>query len=81
MVHSCNQNVIFKLNPNARSRINSIYMTSYFIGGAAGSALGVYAWHHGGWPAACLTGFILVCGASLMALLDQIWQNKRLKAN
>ena len=71
MVHSCNQNIIFQLNPAARSRINSIYMTLYFIGGACGSALGVYAWHHGGWTAACLSGLALVTAAAFFTLLDQ----------
>lgn len=40
ITHSCNQNVIFRLRPDAKSRLNSIYMTLYFIGGACGSALG-----------------------------------------
>lgn len=71
MVHSCNQNIIFQLNPIARSRINSIYMTSYFIGGACGSALGVFAWHHGGWPMTCLTGLSLVFAAAIFILFDQ----------
>ncbi len=71
MVHSCNQNIIFQLNPAARSRINSIYMTLYFIGGACGSALGVYAWHHGGWTATCLSGLALVTAAAFFTLLDQ----------
>ncbi|RKG30453.1 MFS transporter [Acinetobacter tianfuensis] len=71
IVHSCNQNIIFKLNAEARSRINSIYMTMYFIGGACGSALGVYAWHHGGWPAACMAGAALVLVASAFVVVDQ----------
>lgn len=77
MVHSCNQNIIFKLNAEARSRINSIYMTLYFIGGACGSALGVYAWHHGGWPAACLTGLTLVLTASIFVFIDQWFISKK----
>ena len=70
MTHSCNQNVIFKLRPNAKSRLNSIYMTIYFIGGAAGSALGVFSWHHGGWTMVCMTGVILSSLALISALSD-----------
>lgn len=70
-VHSSNQNVIFRLSPDAKSRINSIYMTSYFIGGATGSALGIYAWHHGGWLMSCLVGVGLVMCTALFALLDR----------
>lgn len=77
IVHSCNQNVIFQLNPTARSRINAIYMTFYFIGGACGSALGVYAWHHGGWFATCMVGIILVTIAAFFTLLDQRYHLKQ----
>ncbi|MGC3819914.1 MFS transporter [Acinetobacter sp. G11] len=70
IVHTSNQNIIFRLRPDAKSRINSIYMTSYFIGGACGSALGVYSWHHGGWSMTCLAGWVLVLCAAFFAFLD-----------
>ncbi|MCF7640629.1 MFS transporter [Acinetobacter johnsonii] len=74
--HSCNQNVIFRLRPDAKSRVNSIYMTLYFIGGACGSALGVYAWHHGGWTSTCLAGITLVMMAGVFALLDTLYSKR-----
>lgn len=80
ITHSCNQNVIFRLRPDAKSRINSIYMTLYFIGGACGSAAGVYAWHHGGWSMSCLTGFIFALAATVFALIDQFY-HARVKTN
>ncbi|MGB9189822.1 MFS transporter [Acinetobacter sp.] len=70
IAHTSNQNIIFRLRPDAKSRINSIYMTSYFIGGACGSALGVYAWHHGGWKMTCIAGVSLVLCAAFFAFLD-----------
>lgn len=78
VVHSSNQNIIFRIRPDAKSRINSIYMTMYFIGGACGSALGVYAWHHGGWSMSCLAGILLVLGAAIFALIDLLSYNKPL---
>ena len=71
IVHTSNQNIIFRLRPDSKSRINAIYMTAYFIGGACGSALGVYSWHHGGWSMTCLAGLCLVTCSALCALLDQ----------
>ena len=79
LVHTSNQSIIFRLRPDAKSRINSIYMTSYFVGGACGSALGVYGWHHGGWGMTCIIGISLVCLAALFALLDQLYQRKYVK--
>ena len=79
MVHTSNQSIIFRLRPDAKSRINAIYMTAYFTGGACGSALGVYAWHHGGWPMTCLAGLCLVFGSAFFAALDTIYQTRKQK--
>lgn len=78
LVHSSNQNVIFNLRPDAKSRVNSLYMTSYFIGGASGSALGIYAWDHGGWAMACIVGLILVSCTALFTLVDQRYHRAQL---
>ncbi len=78
IVHTSNQNIIFRLRPDAKSRINSIYMTTYFIGGACGSAVGVYAWQHGGWMMTCIAGIGLVFAAAFFSLLDTL-HLKRIK--
>ncbi len=41
--------MIYMLDEQAHSRINTIYMTSYFIGGATGSLVGILCWKAGGW--------------------------------
>ncbi|WP_175939958.1 MFS transporter [Caballeronia sp. BCC1704] len=51
-----NQSRIYALKPEARSRVNTVYMVAYFIGGAAGSALASLAWHAMGWTGVCLVG-------------------------
>jgi predicted MFS family arabinose efflux permease len=43
-----NQARIFALNPGARSRINTVYMTSYFVIAAIASALATVLWQHFG---------------------------------
>lgn len=77
IVHTSNQNIIFRLRDNAKSRINSIYMTSYFTGGATGSAIGVYAWNHGGWNMSCIAGFSLVTCTAIFALIDRVYMLKQ----
>ncbi|MFD1814129.1 MFS transporter [Rhodococcus gannanensis] len=69
-VHVSNQSVIYELAPHARSRVTSVYMTSYFIGGATGSALGSVAWAARGWPGVCLSGLALAVVTVAVWLLD-----------
>jgi len=51
-----NQSRIYALKPDARSRVNTVYMVAYFIGGAVGSAVASFAWHALGWTGVCLAG-------------------------
>ncbi|NYI04909.1 MFS transporter [Allostreptomyces psammosilenae] len=63
--HITNQSVIYQGAPLVRSRITTAYMTSYFAGGAIGSALATAMWSGGGWRAVCLLG----AGFAALALL------------
>lgn len=78
LVHTSNQSIIFRLRPDAKSRINAIYMTTYFIGGAAGSALGIFAWNRGGWTMTCLAGVGLVVFCILFSMIDAFLQKKQM---
>ncbi|WP_061707428.1 MFS transporter [Pseudenterobacter timonensis] len=57
-VHITNQTVIYRVKPDARNRLTAGYMTSYFVGGAAGSLLSASAWQHAGWSGVCAIGAI-----------------------
>jgi predicted MFS family arabinose efflux permease len=52
-VQVAEQGTVLALLPEARSRLNTLYMVTRFIGGAAGSVAGAYAWSYGRWPAVC----------------------------
>ncbi|QGU16534.1 MFS transporter [Leclercia sp. 119287] len=58
-VHITNQTVIYRVKPDARNRLTAGYMTSYFIGGAAGSLISAYAWQHAGWAGVCAVGAVM----------------------
>jgi predicted MFS family arabinose efflux permease len=48
---------LFVLGAEHRSRLNGLYMVTFFLAGAAGSAIGAWAYVHGGWTlAACIGG-------------------------
>lgn len=58
-VQSCNvsnQARVHSLNEETRNRLNTIYMVSFFLGGALGSFLGSYSYSHFGWYGVCAFG-------------------------
>lgn len=63
-----NQHVIYALRPDARARLNTIFMGAMFLGGAAGSALATAAWNSGGWSLVSSLGV----GLATLATLIQI---------
>ena len=71
-INVTNQSSVASLLPEARSRMNAVYMTGYFAGASAGSALGVWAWHGAGWQGACGVGAALAVLAGL-----SVWHSTR----
>lgn len=64
LTHVSNMNQVYRLRPEARSRINAGYMTGYFAGGALGSLASAALYEAFGWAAVCSAGVTL----SLVAL-------------
>lgn len=60
-----NQARIYALDHAARSRLNTVFMTGMFVGGAIGAAAVAVIFAHLGWVGTCLLGF----SASGLALL------------
>lgn len=58
-----NQARIYALRPEARSRLNTVYMVSYFLGGAFGAALGGVGALHAAWIGLAVVGVLLSLAA------------------
>jgi len=67
-----NQARIFALRPEARARLNTAYMTCAFLGGSAGSWLGVRAYSAFGWNGVCG----LVALLAVLALLRHVLRGR-----
>lgn len=57
--HISNQAVIFALRPEARNRLNTVYMVTYFIGGAAGTFVASQEWNIYKWNGVVVMGISL----------------------
>ena len=64
-----NQHVVYALRPEARARLNTIFMGAMFLGGAAGSAGATFAWNAAGWSAVVMLGIVLSAAGVLIQLV------------
>jgi predicted MFS family arabinose efflux permease len=55
-VHVANQGLIYRVRPEARSRITAAYMIFYSIGCASGAILSTVVYAHLGWVGVCAIG-------------------------
>ena len=62
-----NQSCSLQELPEATNRVNTIFMTTLFIGGSLGTLLSGIGWSHSGWTGVCFVG---ACFAILSLLLS-----------
>src|SRR6266568_2169637 len=61
--HVSNLARVHARRPEARSRMNTVYMVTYFVGGSLGTAVGTWAWTGHGWAGVCAAGAGFVLAA------------------
>lgn len=71
-IHIMNQSSIFALHPEANNRLNTVYMTTYFIGGSLGTFLAALFWEHWQWNGVLLVG----AGFSVLSLIAHFLYRK-----
>ncbi|MBQ7427747.1 MAG: MFS transporter [Prevotella sp.] len=62
-----NQSASLRQLPEATNRVNTIFMTTFFIGGSLGTFFSGLGWNLAGWTGVCIVG---VCFASTTLLLS-----------
>jgi predicted MFS family arabinose efflux permease len=67
---------VISLLPEARSRMNSLYMVTRFIGGAGGSFLGAAAWSAYRWPGVSAAALSLTALALLVHAGGTAWEKR-----
>ncbi len=66
-----NQASIFDICPTASNRINTIFMTTYFVGGSIGTLFAGIAWKIDQWYGVCGAGIILILCSLLITIIER----------
>ncbi|WP_454761850.1 MFS transporter [Caulobacter segnis] len=74
-----NQHIVYALKPEARARLNTVFMGGMFVGGAAGSAVAVMLWKSMGWTGVCAMGVALTASATALQAVNLL-RRRRLAA-
>jgi predicted MFS family arabinose efflux permease len=64
--------MMYTLDPSSHSRINTIYMSLFFTGGALGTLAGILCWQLGGWNWVMAQMFL-----SAVGIIWLLWKEKR----
>lgn len=78
--HISNQTIMYALRPAARSRLNSAYMTAFFLCGALGSGLSAWIYAGHGWPGVAVLGAAMPVLGLLLWSLDAVLRRRRVSA-
>ncbi len=65
------QQAVYSLGNEIRGRVNGVFMSVFFIGGAIGSALGGWSFAYGQWTVASIIGFALPLVAFIYYLTEK----------
>ena len=68
-VHLSNQTSVVALDASAINRINTVYMTIYFLGGSAGTFVSGLSWQHYGWTGVVGVGIFFTVASLLVNCL------------
>jgi predicted MFS family arabinose efflux permease len=79
--HVSNQTRIYALFPEARSRLNMVYMICYFSAGAIGSYAGTACWQHLEWKGVCAFGVGMILFGAVIHTLSARSQVSRVHAD
>ena len=77
-LHITNQSEIYRLRPEARSRLTSTYMSCFFTGGVVGSSVSTLVYAKAGWTGVCLFGLALGLSAAAIWAVEGNAQNRKL---
>jgi len=70
-----NQVKVYSLDPEARSRLNTVFMVATFLSASLGAVVGTYGWNLMQWTGACIAGLLLIGVAAIQFWLPKMGRN------
>lgn len=66
-----NQSACLHEIPEANNRVNTIFMTIYFVGGSVGTFCAAWGWKVAGWTGVCAVGGVFALGSLLISAINK----------
>ena len=76
-----NQSRSLQQLPKATNRVNTIFMTLFFIGGSLGTFCAGIAWERTEWTGVCIVGMMFPAISLLLSLYEKVWLQKESSPN
>ncbi len=72
-----NQSGSLQQLPQATNRVNTIFMTTFFIGGSLGTFFSGLGWSMAGWLGVCIVGGFFASATLLLSAYEQLFMNQQ----
>ena len=80
-IHLSNQTSVVALDASAINRVNTIYMTIYFLGGSAGTFVAGLLWQHYGWTGVVGAGVAFAVASLFVNCFNPKWHKNGVPLN
>jgi predicted MFS family arabinose efflux permease len=74
-----NQSSSLRQLPEATNRVNTIFMTTFFIGGSLGTFFSGLGWSMAGWLGVCLVGGFFACASLVLSAYERFFYHNQKK--
>ena len=74
-----NQSSSLRQLPEATNRVNTIFMTTFFIGGSLGTFFSGLGWSMAGWIGVCLVGGFFACASFVLSAYERFYYHNQKK--
>ena len=71
----CNQSASLQQLPDATNRVNTIFMTTFFIGGSLGTFCSGLGWSVAGWTGVCIVGGCFASATLFLSAYEKLHKN------